>query len=293
MGSNIKNVTVFGAGLMGNGIAQVAAQNGYRVTLVDVDKAFLEKGIARLEGSLKRVLRKKVEGEEAQQIAFNEVMARISTSTDAEGAVANADLVVEAIIENLEIKQDLFASLDKAAPAPCLFASNTSSLPIKELAAATNRADRFGGLHFFNPVPVMRLVEVVKAEETSEETHTALLAFGEGVGKRAVTCKDTPGFIVNRLLVPYLMEAVRLLDRGDASEADIDDAMKMGCGYPMGPLQLLDYVGLDTTKFIMDGWHNAFPDQALFDPSPLLDKLVSEGKLGRKSGEGFYSYTKK
>lgn len=200
--------------------------------------------------------------------------------------------MVEAITENLPLKCETFGRLDVAAPAHAVFASNTSSLPIAKLAAGTSRPDKVGGLHFFNPVPVMRLVEVVRAEATSEETFAALKGFAEGVGKTAVACKDTPGFVVNRLLVPYLMEAVRLYERGDASAEDIDIAMKLGCGYPMGPLALLDYVGLDTTKFIMDGWHEAYPDQPLFYPSALLDRLVGEGKFGRKSGEGFYPYRK-
>jgi len=165
-------------------------------------------------------------------------------------------------------------------------------LPIRDLAKATNRSDKIGGLHFFNPVPVMRLVEVIKSDNTSDETHASLMGFGEAVGKKTVSCKDTPGFVVNRLLVPYLIEAVRMLEREDASVEDIDAAMKLGCGYPMGPMALLDYVGLDTTKFILDGWHEAYPNEELFAPSKLLDRLVEEGKLGRKSGEGFYNYRK-
>merc|ERR1711972_826292 len=183
-----------------------------------------------------------------------------------------------------------FAEYDDKAPAKTILASNTSSLPISEIASSTLRLDRFGGLHFFNPVPVMKLLEVVRIPETSDETFNAMSAWGKAIGKYTVTCKDTRGFIVNRLLVPYLMEAVRLVERGDASAKDVDLAMKLGAGHPMGPFQLADYVGLDTTKFIMDGWSGDFPDEPLFKESPMLNQLVADGKLGRKTGEGFYKY---
>jgi 3-hydroxyacyl-CoA dehydrogenase len=290
----IKRVTVIGGGLMGSGIAQVAAQTGHEVTLVDVSDDLLKKSRKNIETSVGRVAKKKFsEDVKAAEKFAAETLGRLQLNTDAVKAVSSADLVIEAIVENLETKQRLFAALDKAAPSSTLFASNTSSLPVKHIAVATTRMDRFGGLHFFNPVPVMKLLEVVRIPETSDETHKALLDFGKAMEKTTVEAKDTPGFIVNRLLVPYLMEAVRLYERGDASARDIDTAMKLGCGYPMGPIELLDYVGLDTSKFIMDGWHKQFPDNPLFAPSALLDKLVAEGKLGIKSGEGFYSYKKK
>ncbi|NXF95134.1 HCDH protein, partial [Eubucco bourcierii] len=171
-----------------------------------------------------------------------------------------------------------------------IFASNTSSLQITQMANSTTRQDRFGGLHFFNPVPMMKLVEVIKTPMTSQKTFESLMDFSKAVGKSPVSCKDTPGFIVNRLLVPYMMEAVRLFERGDASKEDIDVAMKLGAGYPMGPFELLDYVGLDTSKYIIDGWHSLEPNNPLFAPSPLLNKLVEEKKLGKKTGEGFYKY---
>lgn len=288
----IKNVTVFGSGLMGAGIVQVAAHAGYNVTMVDIEQDFIDGGMKRISGSLKRVLRKKHESQEDADVEFETVFGRIKATTSRKEGAQDADLVVEAITENIDLKQELFKFLDENCPSHAIFASNTSSLPIRDLAKATNRRDKIGGLHFFNPVPVMRLVEVIKSDETSDETHASLMAFGEAVGKKTVSCKDTPGFVVNRLLVPYLIEAVRMLERGDASVEDIDAAMKLGCGYPMGPMALLDYVGLDTTKFILDGWHEAYPDEDLFAPSGLLDKLVGEGKLGRKSGEGFYNYRK-
>lgn len=278
---------------MGSGIAQVAATSGHKVTLVDVDQAALSKAKAAMETSVKRAFKKQYEKDPAALDKFAaDALARVATSTDAEQAVRDADLVVEAIVEKLQVKRDLFSRLDKAAPSKTIFASNTSSLPIADIASATARQDRFGGLHFFNPVPVMQLLEVVRTKETSEETYKQLMEFGTSVGKKTVTCKDTPGFIVNRLLVPYMMEAVRMVERGDATKEDADVAMKFGAGYPMGPFELLDYVGLDTAKFIIDGWHKSYPQEPLFNPSPLLDSLVAQGKFGRKSGEGFYSYKK-
>lgn len=289
----IKHVTVIGSGLMGSGIAQVAAQTGHDVTIVDINEGILDKAKGNIHKSLQRVAKKIHKDNTADGDKFiTESMGRIKFVTSAETAVGNTDLVVEAIVENLEVKQKLFKSLDQAAPQHTIFASNTSSLPIGKIAATTMRKDRFGGLHFFNPVPVMKLLEIVRIPETSEETYNKMAAWGKAMGKSTVECKDTPGFIVNRLLVPYMMEAVRMLERGDASARDIDTAMKLGAGYPMGPFELADYVGLDTTKFIMDGWEKDYPDEPLFKSSHLVSKLVSEGKLGIKSGEGFYSYKK-
>ncbi|XP_045600845.1 hydroxyacyl-coenzyme A dehydrogenase, mitochondrial isoform X1 [Procambarus clarkii] len=293
MSAAIKNVTVIGSGLMGAGIAQVAAQTGHHVTMVDIDAVAVEKAQKRINDSIQRVAKKKFggESEEARKFVADSV-SRLSTSTDAVASVGTADLVVEAIVENLDVKKKLFTELDKVAPSHTIFASNTSSLSIGKIADATNRRDRFGGLHFFNPVPVMKLLEVVRIAETSQDTYEAMCSWGKAMGKVTVECKDTPGFIVNRLLVPYMFEAVRILERGDASARDIDTAMKLGAGYPMGPFELMDYVGLDTGKFIVDGWHKEFPDDPLFKPSPVMDKLVKEGKLGVKTGEGFYTYKK-
>ncbi|KAL3876954.1 hypothetical protein ACJMK2_034731 [Sinanodonta woodiana] len=290
---NIKNVTIIGTGLMGAGIAQVAASTGHHVVMVDQTDDILSKSKANIEKSLQRVVKKKyADNPKAGETFIAEVMSRLTTKTDAAAAVKNTDLVIEAIVENLEVKKKLFSSLDKAAPKHTIFTSNTSSIPIKDIAVATQRQDRFGGLHFFNPVPVMKLLEVIRIPATSDETFNTLLAFGKAMDKSTVNCKDTPGFIVNRLLVPYMMEAVRMVERGEASPQDVDTAMKLGAGYPMGPFELTDYVGLDTCKFIIDGWHKKYPDNPLFMPSPLLDKLVSEGKLGNKTGEGFYKHKK-
>ncbi|XP_077461420.1 hydroxyacyl-coenzyme A dehydrogenase, mitochondrial isoform X1 [Stigmatopora argus] len=314
----IKHVVIVGGGQMGAGIAQVAASTGHQVTLVDTSEAILAKGVKGIETSLKRVVKKKfADKPEAGEAFIEKVLGCVSTATDVGAVVESADLVLEAIVENLKIKQDLFSGIDKVAPEHTIFASNTSSLPIGDIASVTSRLDRFGGLHFFNPVPMMKLVEVIGTSSTSQDTFDSLVNFSRALGKTTVSCKDTPGFIVNRLLVPYMLEAVRLHERGEftlsvvsflrcpagilrnsailvisghGSKEDIDVAMKLGAGYPMGPFELLDYVGLDTAKFILDGWSAMDADNPLFAQSPLLNKLVAEGKYGKKTGEGFYKY---
>merc|ERR1712203_537929 len=288
----IKEFVVIGGGLMGAGIAQVGAQTGHKVTLVDLSQEVLDKSQARINESIKRVAKKKFKDDTAAGEKFvGESIANLNIATNPDVALSTADLVVEAVTENLDLKKKLFTGYDQVAPKKTIFASNTSSLAIGDIAVSCpQRLDRFGGLHFFNPVPVMKLLEVISIPETSDETANAMMAWGKAMGKTCVSAKDTPGFIVNRLLVPYLMEAVRLVERGDASPQDVDIAMKLGAGWPMGPFELADYVGLDTNKFIIDGWHENYPDEPLFRPSELLNKLVSEGKLGRKSGEGFYKY---
>lgn len=277
---------------MGAGIAQVGAQTGHTVTLVDVSQDVLNKSQARIAESIKRVAKKKFkEDPPASEKFIGETMARLNIATNPDKALSTADLVVEAVTENLDLKKKLFTGYDAVAPNKTIFASNTSSLAIADIAAATpSRLDRFGGLHFFNPVPVMKLLEVIRIPDTSDETFNAMMDWGKAMGKACVAAKDTPGFIVNRLLVPNLMESIRLVERGDATPQDVDVAMKLGAGHPMGPFELADYVGLDTTKFIIDGWNQRYPDETLFKPSAMLNKLVSEGKLGRKSGEGFYKY---
>merc|ERR550519_1088956 len=201
-----------------------------------------------------------------------------------------SDLVVEAIIEDLEIKKSLFAKIDAVAPPNTILASNTSSLSIGDIASATNRKDKFVGLHFFNPVPVMKLLEVVQTDLTDPEVVSSVTSWGQDLGKTTVPCKDTPGFIVNRLLVPFLFEAVRLVERGDATTKDVDVAMKLGAGHPMGPFELFDYIGHDTMDLIMQGWSGRYPEENLFRRSETVIKLVAEGKLGKKTGEGFYKY---
>lgn len=293
MAGAIKHVTVIGGGLMGSGIAQVAAAAGQTVCLVETNDKLLQNAQSRIQESLKRVAKKMYKDKPADGEKFvQETVSRISGSTNASDAVKNTDLVVEAIVENVGIKQKLFSTLDAVAPPNAIFASNTSSLSITEIASVCKRKDKFGGLHFFNPVPVMKLLEVIRTNDTSDETYKKMMEWGQEIGKTCITCKDTPGFVVNRLLVPMLAEAVRMLERGDASARDIDTALKLGAGHPMGPLELADYVGLDTNKFILDGWHEKMPENPLFNPLETLNKFVSEGKLGVKTGEGFYSYKK-
>ncbi|KAI8137698.1 3-hydroxyacyl-CoA dehydrogenase [Fennellomyces sp. T-0311] len=293
---DINSVAVIGAGLMGSGIVQVAAQANYKVTMVDTTDAALANGQSIIAKSIQRVAKKKfAENVGEQQVFIDKTLANITTSTDALSAVGGADLVVEAIVENIDVKQALFKSLDQAAPADTIFTSNTSSLPISAIAEATSaeRRTRFAGLHFFNPVPAMKLVEIIRTEAVTDEVYNSLVTFSKNTGKTPVECKDTPGFIVNRLLVPYMMEAFRILDRGDASAKDIDIAMKLGAGVPMGPFELADFVGLDTMKFINDGWaKEGRLEEALVRSSKTLDDLVAQGHLGRKSGKGVFDYKK-
>lgn len=289
----IQKVGVVGCGLMGHGIVQVAAQGGFQVTAVETEQKFLDGGLARIDKSLAKLAEKSVKDgkatAEAAQAKASEVRGRIKGSIDRK-ALADCDLVIEAIVENLDTKKQLFAELGSICKASTIFASNTSSFPISEMASASGRARRFVGLHFFNPVQLMRLVEVVRTAQTDEDVFAQARAFGEACGKTAVSCKDTPGFVVNRLLVPYMAEAMKMLERGDASAVDIDNAMKLGCGFPMGPIELTDYVGLDTTLSIVEGWTARFPNEPAFKVPTLLRDLVAQGKLGRKTGQGFYKW---
>ncbi|KAJ2786031.1 hypothetical protein GGI15_001739 [Coemansia interrupta] len=297
--SAIKRVAVVGGGQMGAGIAQVSATYEHGVTLIDVNHEALDRGHAYMAKSLARVAKKKFPEEPAVAHDWVEaVLGRVRRTTSLPEGVANADLVVEAVVENIAVKQKLFADIAGAAPGHCLLASNTSSLPIGRIAEPLDAPTRGRtlGLHFFNPVPQMKLVEVVRAAETSEQAVGRAVAFVKSIGKAPAVCKDTPGFIVNRLLLPYMMEAIRLLERGVADARDIDTAMKLGAGYPMGPFELCDYVGLDTLKFITDGWFkegDGLRGDKAFAASGKLDELVAAGHLGVKSGRGFYDYSKK
>ncbi len=290
---SIKKVGVVGCGLMGHGIVQVAAQGGCDVVALETEQAFLDKGLARIDKSVNKLAQKQVEkgklSADQAEAFVKDTLGRIEGTTD-KAKLADCDLVIEAIVENLDVKKALFAELGGICKPETIFASNTSSFPIKEMAEASGRASRFVGLHFFNPVQLMRLVEVVRTDDTDEDVFAAARSFGEACGKTPVSCKDTPGFVVNRLLVPYMTQALLMLERGDATKEDIDTAMQLGCGYPMGPLTLTDYVGLDTTLFILQGWKQRYPDEPAFEVPAILERLVAEGKLGRKTGEGFYKW---
>jgi 3-hydroxybutyryl-CoA dehydrogenase len=280
----VSRVGVVGCGLMGGGIAQVAAQAGYPTTVVEADQGLLDRGLQAIRRNLDGLVDKGRLEAPGRDAAW----ARLRGSVRLED-LAGADLVIEAITENPELKKDAFARLDRICAAGAILASNTSSCTITELAAATKRPAQVLGLHFFNPAPVMKLVEVVRTILTGEEAFRIAWSFVQSLGKAPVAAQDTTGFIVNRLLVPYLLEAVRLLESGVASREDIDQAMKLGCGYPMGPFTLLDLVGLDTTLYVAEVMFQEFRE-ARFAPPPLLKRMVMAGQLGRKSGKGFYDY---
>lgn len=283
----IKKVGIVGCGLMGSGIAQVSAQAGYEVTVREVTKELFDRGFKRIEGSLGKF----VEKGKMQAADRDAALGRIKGTTNL-ADLKDCGIVIEAIIENMDEKTKIYRELDGICPPHTIFASNTSSLPIGDMSAVTKRRDKFCGMHFFNPVPLMKLVEVVRAIDTSEETYQIAKTYAESVGKTVVTAKDTPGFVVNVLLVPYLLDAVRLLERGVATKEDIDQGMVLGCGHPMGPLTLLDYVGLDTTYYIAEIMFHEFKDSHYAAP-PLLRRLVEAGYHGRKAGRGIYTYETK
>ncbi len=282
----IKTVGVVGCGLMGSGIVEVIARHGHKVVVREVNDDFLKKGMERIQTSMARgVERSKISAADRDAAA-----ARIQGTTKMED-LAQADLVIEAAIENLKLKKEIFKELDQITRPDVILASNTSSLAVTEMAGMTRKPDRVLGMHFFNPVPVMPLLEMVRTFLTSEETYKTARAFGEGLGKQVIVSKDAPGFIVNALLVPYLLDAVRMYENGFASKEDIDTGVRLGLNHPMGPLTLLDFVGLDTTLFIADEMYAELKDPRFAAP-PLLRRMVAAGYLGRKSGKGFYDHTK-
>jgi 3-hydroxybutyryl-CoA dehydrogenase len=280
----IQKVGVVGCGLMGSGIAQVCAQAGFQTVVREVNAELVEKGLKAIEKNLSRLVEKGT----ITGAAKGEIRGRLKGVTSLD-ELKDCDLIVEAIIEQLPAKRELFSALDTLCPPQTIFASNTSSLTITEIAAATKRPQRFVGLHFFNPVPVMKLVEVVKTIATDPAVYEEMVSFGAKVGKTPVRAQDSGGFIVNRLLVPYLLDAVRALEEGVGSVVDIDNSMKLGCGYPMGPFTLLDFVGLDTTYYISQIMFEEFKEKRFAAP-PLLKRMVLAGWHGRKSGRGFYDY---
>jgi 3-hydroxybutyryl-CoA dehydrogenase len=281
----IEKVGVAGCGLMGSGIAQVAAQAGCAVVVREVSQDLLDKGLRAIEKNLARMVEKgKLSATERDQ-----ARARLRGTTRLED-LADRDLVIEAIVEQLPAKKELFAALDSLCGPATIFASNTSSISITEMASATNRPGRFLGMHFFNPVPVMMLVEVIRTIATDAAVFEEIVAFGRRLGKTPVRTSDRPGFIVNRLLVPYLLDAIRAVEEGIASIVDVDQSMTLGCGHPMGPLTLLDFVGLDTTYYIANVMFDEFKERR-FAPPPLLKRMVLAGWNGRKAGRGFYDYS--
>jgi len=280
----IQKVGVVGCGLMGSGIAQVAASSGFHTVVREVSTELLDKGLKGIDKNLNRLVEKATITEAAK----GEIRGRLKGTTKIED-LKDCDVIVEAIIEQLPAKRELFSALDSLCPTTTIFASNTSSLTITEIAAATKRPQRFVGLHFFNPVPVMKLVEVVRTIATDPAVYEEMVAFGVKLGKTPVRAHDGGGFIVNRLLVPYLLDAIRALEEGVGSIEDIDNSMKLGCGHPMGPLTLLDFVGLDTTYYISQIMFDEFKEKRFAAP-PLLKRMVLAGWNGRKSGRGFYDY---
>ena len=280
----IRKIGVVGCGLMGGGIAQTCAQSGYETVVLEVNQQLLDKGIKRIHGAWDTLASKGKLG----QGQVDEYRARLHGTLEM-ADFANCDLVIEAVIENMEEKLRLFPALDHIVKPEALLLTNTSSLNVTQMGAVTKRPDKVCGIHFFNPAPVMKLVEIVKTISTSEETIETVSQFAVSLGKTPVLAKDTAGFIVNFLLIPYLLAAIRMLENGMATRDDIDTAMKLGCGYPMGPFTLLDYVGLDTTLWAAEAIFEEYKDP-LYAPPPLLRRMVISGMFGKKSGKGFYDY---
>ncbi len=283
----MKNVTVIGAGSMGNGIAHVFAMKGFKVSLVDISQEALDKAVATITKNLDRMIAK----EKITEVDKNNTLDNIKTFTELKPAVENADLVVEAATENVDLKLKIFKSMDETAPANAILATNTSSISITKIAAVTSRPEKVIGMHFMNPVPIMKLVEVIRGYATTDEVTNTIMELSKTLGKVPTEVNDYPGFVANRILIPMINEAINTLHEGVAGVEEIDTVMKLGMGHPMGPLQLADFIGLDVVhsicKVMQDGFGNP-----KFAPCALLSNMVMAGKLGRKSGEGFYKYTK-
>lgn len=284
---DIKIIGVAGAGSMGSGITQVAAQAGFQVKVVDTSEAVWARAEKTIKTSLERIVKKGTITEQEMK----DTLARISFSTDV-ASLAGVPFIIEAVFEDVNVKKELYAKLDAVCGDDTIYATNTSSLSITEMAALVKRPAKFVGMHFFNPVPVMKLVEVIPALQTAEETKDLTLEMAKIFGKTPITCKDTPGFVVNRLFAPYILDAVRILEEGVASAEDIDTAMKLGCGYPMGPFELQDYAGVEIGYHVGNIFYE-YTKEARFSPPVLMRKMVKAGYLGRKTGKGFYDYSEK
>ncbi len=282
----MKNIAVIGAGTMGNGIAHVFAQNNFNVSLIDISQEALDKGIATITKNLDRLLAK----ERITEAIKNQTLNNINTFTSIEGGVKNSDLVVEAATENVDLKLKIFKQLDEITPKDTILASNTSSISITKIAAVTNRADKVIGMHFMNPVPIMKLVEIIRGYNTSDEVTKSIMGLSGKLSKVPVEVNDYPGFVANRILMPMLNEAIETLYNGVAGVYEIDTVMKLGMAHPMGPLQLADFIGLDVCLSILNVMYNGFKNPK-YAPCPLLVNMVQAGKLGVKSGEGFYDYS--
>ncbi len=281
----IKKVGIVGCGLMGSGIAQVCAHAGFATIVHELDEGLLKKGIGSIEKNLSRLVKKEKISESDKAATLENLTGTVDLLD-----LKNSHLVIEAVSEDIAVKRSLFKTLDEECYPEAIFATNTSSLSVIEIAARTNRADKFCGLHFFNPVPVMPLVEVVRTLTTSDETFNTAFNFAKNLGKSPIACKDNSGFVVNLLLVPFMLDAIRAVENGIASAADIDKGMQLGCGHPMGPLTLLDFVGLDTTYYIANIMFDEYREQR-YAPPPLLKRLVLAGHFGKKTGRGFYDYS--
>lgn len=283
---DIKQVAVIGGGTMGNGIAHVFAQNGFSVNLIETKQEYLDRALQTIERNLSRMVKK----EKISEAEMQETLKRINGNIDLNIAVKDVDLIVEAVPENFELKKKIFKAVDENAKAHCILASNTSSISITKLAAVTERPDRVIGMHFFNPVPVMKLVEVVKGLETADDVTESIVAISKDLGKTPVEVNDSPGFVSNRVLMPMINEAIFAVHEGVATPEAVDEVMTLGMAHPMGPLRLADFIGLDVCLDILNVLYDGFKDPK-YRPAPLLVKMVDAGKLGNKTGEGFYTYS--